>query len=116
MTDTEFAQKPNKRALRRKLNMSKARRKAFISRSVYGLDWYRHLHQYSKNKVHCSCPMCSGVNKTNTKKLRAKGPNHPNSKQINLSSGFGTTNHRNGKNWSVSDIKKIENMLEDIVS
>lgn len=30
MTDTEFAQKPNKRALRRKLNMSKARRKAFI--------------------------------------------------------------------------------------
>ena len=58
MTDTEFAQKPNKRALRRKLNMSKARRKAFISRSVYGLDWYRHLHQYSKNKVHCSCNLC----------------------------------------------------------
>ena len=58
MIDTEFAQKPNKRALRRKLNMSKARRKAFISRSVHGLDWYRHLHQYSKNKVHCSCNLC----------------------------------------------------------
>ena len=58
MIDTEFAQKPNKRALRRKLNMSKAKRKAFISRNVYGLDWYRHLHQYSKNKVHCSCNLC----------------------------------------------------------
>jgi hypothetical protein len=65
MTDTEFAQKPNKRALRRKLNMSKARRKAFISRNVYGLDWYRHLHQYSKNKIHCSCGLCRS--KTNNK-------------------------------------------------
>lgn len=28
-------------------------------------SWYDNLHQYSKNKIHCSCPMCnakSGVN------------------------------------------------------
>ena len=23
-------------------------------------DWYDNLHQYSKNKIHCSCPMCRG--------------------------------------------------------
>lgn len=58
MIDTEFAQKPNRRALRRKLNLSKARRKAFLSRNIYGIDWYRHMHQYSKNKIHCSCNLC----------------------------------------------------------
>ena len=21
-------------------------------------DWYDNLHQYSKNKIHCSCPIC----------------------------------------------------------
>lgn len=26
---------------------------------------YDNLHQYSKNKIHCSCPLCS--NKTNNK-------------------------------------------------
>ena len=23
-------------------------------------DWYDNLHQYSKNKIHCSCPICCG--------------------------------------------------------
>ena len=23
-------------------------------------DWYDNLHQYSKNKIHCSCPICRG--------------------------------------------------------
>ena len=21
-------------------------------------SWYNNLHQYSKNKIHCSCPLC----------------------------------------------------------
>lgn len=46
------------RAKRRYDNLIKAKRKQTISRSVYGLDWYRNLHQYSKNKVHCSCGLC----------------------------------------------------------
>jgi len=27
--------------------------------------WYDNLHEYSKNKIHCSCPLCSA--KTNNK-------------------------------------------------
>ena len=39
-------------------------RKRRIAREVYpyndfGWDYYQHLHQFSKNKIHCSCPMCS---------------------------------------------------------
>jgi len=26
-------------------------------------DWYDNLHQYSKNKIHCSCPICRGLSK-----------------------------------------------------
>ena len=25
--------------------------------------WYNNLHQYSKNKIHCSCPLCSSKTK-----------------------------------------------------
>ena len=41
----------------------KAIRKRRIDRetdnSIYHHDWYDNLHQYSKNKIHCSCPMCA---------------------------------------------------------
>ncbi len=43
---------------KRKLNFTKAVRKQSISRRVYRMDWYKNLHEYSKNKVHCSCGMC----------------------------------------------------------
>lgn len=33
-------------------------RKKLISNSVYGLDWYRHDGQYSKEKIHCGCGLC----------------------------------------------------------
>ena len=45
-------------AKRRHDNVKKAIRKQNISKHVYGMDWYPNLHQYSKNKVHCSCQMC----------------------------------------------------------
>lgn len=35
---------------------------------------YDNLHQYSKNKVHCSCPMCSA--KTRNKGHRRKRKNY----------------------------------------
>lgn len=54
----DFLEKDNRRARRRRLNISKARHKRYISRKVHGLDWYKNLHQYSKNKVHCSCNLC----------------------------------------------------------
>lgn len=83
------------RAERRHKNVVKALRKRNITRTCYcagGLDWeyYDNLHQYSKNKIHCSCPMCSS--KTNNRG-RAKWY------------GLGS------KNWKHSDLIKI-NRLE----
>lgn len=51
------------RAERRKLAYSKAKRKRDKDLSRVGFNpeftgWYTNLHQYSKNKIHCSCPMC----------------------------------------------------------
>ena len=56
------------RAERRHNNLSKARRKRNICRTTYHYDWYDNLHQYSKNKIHCSCPLCA--TKTNGKKIK----------------------------------------------
>ncbi len=67
----------------------KAIRKRRIDRETSPLcwnhDWYDNLHQYSKNKIHCSCPMCSA--KTNNR--GRKGSWEPN-----------TT-------WSITDQKKL---------
>ena len=50
------------RAWKRKTSIKKARRKKRITGEVYqhGKDypWYNNLHQQSKNKIHCSCPLC----------------------------------------------------------
>ncbi len=54
----EGMEKNKQRAVRRKKDVAKARRKRAISRAVYGIDWYDNLHEYSKNKVHCSCNLC----------------------------------------------------------
>jgi hypothetical protein len=35
-------------------------RKRRIAREVLKWDYYNNLHQYSKNKIHCSCPLCRG--------------------------------------------------------
>ena len=51
-------------AERRHNNVTKALRKRKICKH-YGWDYYDNLHQYSKNKIHCSCPLCAI--KTNTK-------------------------------------------------
>lgn len=37
------------------------RKKRIIN--AYGWDYYDNLHQYSKNKIHCSCPLCRGLTK-----------------------------------------------------
>lgn len=47
------------RAYTRRMNWRKALRKRRIIRN-YGYDLYDNLHQYSKNKIHCSCPACRG--------------------------------------------------------
>lgn len=47
-------------AERRHNDWKKAIRKSRIVHRVYGWKegWYDNLHQYSKNKIHCSCPLC----------------------------------------------------------
>ena len=80
------------KAERRHKDWAKAIRKMKICRDNYGWQYYDNLHQYSKNKVHCSCYMCSC--KTNNKGKRRKmygnyAPNH---------------------NPSASDMRKIERM------
>lgn len=55
-------------------NREVSRRKALRKQRI-AHGWYNNLHQYSKNKIHCSCPMCS--RKTNNKgKKRLKHGNY----------------------------------------
>lgn len=45
----------------RKISYQKALRKQRIDKEVHGKfcpPWYNNLHQYSKNKIHCSCGLC----------------------------------------------------------
>ena len=53
-------------AYNRDVSKRKALRKRRLARMMYHYEWepssweyYDNLHQYSKNKIHCSCPMCS---------------------------------------------------------
>lgn len=62
-TDELFStQKDGKKGKRRKIDYKKAKRKSKIdlARSCDGLPLYDNLHQYSKNKIHCSCRLCRG--------------------------------------------------------
>lgn len=77
------------RAWRRYKNYTKAKRKREID--LYSIWWYPHypsslnsldfstgrgmyhnLHQYSKNKIHCSCPMCSAKTRNKGKHRKTK--------------------------------------------
>lgn len=84
----------------RKMAWRHARRKRCIARQVYKawhwgeIDWdyYDHLHQFSKNKIHCSCPMCSA-------KTRNKG------KRRQSAHGFAPS-----LNYKISDLRKIQRL------
>lgn len=83
--------KSNKRAEKRKNSIRKAKHKKYIAEHIYRWQgWYDNFHQYSKNKVFCSCEMCSGCSKTNPKGHYSAGK----------------------RNWSTSDRKKMESMNE----
>lgn len=47
------------KAERRKNDFIKAIRKKDIVEHNHGYSKFDNLHQYSKNKIHCSCPLCS---------------------------------------------------------
>ena len=50
--------------------------------------YYRHLHQYSKNKIHCSCPMCRAKTKRNDRFIV-------------------------GRSYTMADLRKLMRMLAD---
>lgn len=78
-------------------------RKRRIAREVYkswhwheyNWDYYPNLHQFSKNKIHCSCPFCSA-------KTRNKGKRRQNAH------GFSPA-----INYKPSDMRKIVAMDMD---
>lgn len=81
------------RAERRHTDFRKAIRKKKITKTWNdGHDYYSNLHQYSKNKIHCSCPMCS-IKTNNKNRSGARG-------------------WEKSKNWSTKDKKRIEDMKE----
>lgn len=100
------------RGWRRKKDFSKAQRKKYIDLAVsyynykeinnvfcpwqiftqYGL--YDNLHQYSKNKIHCSCPRCSP-------RTRNKGKHR------------GRKNYAPSINYNRHDKRKYDSMIEE---
>ena len=72
-------EKRNSSAYNRDVSKRKALRKRRIAEEVYhsGKEhpYYNNLHQYSKNKIHCSCPMCSAKTR-NKGKRRYKSGNY----------------------------------------
>lgn len=69
------------RAYNRDISRRKALRKKHISDNFWlhasDYPYYDNLHQYSKNKIHCSCPMCSPKTKNKGKRARKNyNPTH----------------------------------------
>lgn len=69
-----FIDKSRRRGIRRKKDVAKALRKKRINKETRDPDekpWYNNLHQYSKNKIHCSCPLCrfNGIPHSDQKKI-----------------------------------------------
>lgn len=87
------------RAYNRRISKTKAKRKQKIAENGY-FPYYEHLHQYSKNKIHCSCPMCA--TKTNLKK-------HGKYRCIG-----GWNFKTGGKYYTHMDAKRICSMNEDM--
>ena len=84
---------PRSRAYNRDVSKRKALRKKRISDNFWphasDYPYYDNLHQYSKNKIHCSCPSCSA-------KTRNKG------KRGQTAHGWNPS-----KNYKHSDLRKL---------
>ena len=80
------------KAEKRHNDWKKAIRKKKII-NAYGYELYDNLHEYSKNKIHCSCPLCACKSK-GKKAKRLTGPSEC---------------------WSISDRRKFEEMEDQIL-
>ena len=86
--------KSNSHAYNRDVSRRKALRRKRISKEVDGIT-YPALHCYSKNKIHCSCPMCSAKSKNRGARRKR------------------SWNWEPTYNWKISDWRKIEAMNAD---
>lgn len=83
-------------ARNRDVSRRKALRKQRLAKelSYYGApDYYDNLHQYSKNKIHCSCPACQ-------RKTRNRGRRD-------------RRNYARAINYKATDLRKVIAMDED---
>lgn len=96
--------KGNSSAYRRDVSKRKAMRKRRIAKEVYHTwanavdgewEWFDNLHQYSKNKIHCSCPACQTKTRNKGKRRNKAG------------------NYMRSVNYKASELKKIISMDED---
>ena len=100
----------------RDVSKRKALRKRRITGYYYwvrreGKDYYDNLHQYSKNKIHCSCPACQTKTRNKGHRRYRKGGYHRaiNYKRQDLirmiemdqdiEETLGTKSHRRVKEW-----------------
>ncbi len=83
----------------RDVSIRKALRKRRLDKQLShnGVLWYGNLHQYSKNKIHCSCPDCNA-------KTRNKG-----SRRRRVSGNYDRAIH-----YSAADMRKVLAMDEDM--
>ena len=90
--------KNNSSAYNRDVSKRKALRKRRLARELYhwGIsDYYDNLHQYSKNKIHCSCSCCS-------RKTRNKGKRR-----------YKAGNYSRSLCYKASDLRKLISMDEN---
>lgn len=108
--------KKKSRAYNRRMSYLKARRKQRLDHESSAGRWspyYNNLHQYSKNKIHCSCPMCSQKTKANRHKsykeywgYHKHGPYNYSRKDLRrqLSMDYSEEEYNNPTLWDYADL------------
>ena len=88
-------------AYNRDVSIRKALRKRRLAREIYhswgssDQEYYDNLHQFSKNKIHCSCPYCST-------KTRNKGHRR-----------YKAGNYNRNLNYKTSELRRLLAMDEE---
>ena len=117
------------RALRRTNDKNKAIRKKKLSDSWTPLyldengniyHYYNNLHQYSKNKIHCSCPMCRKKTKSTHRGMSWEGSGRYDYKmserkqQARLDNSLYEYFLEDGREATADEIEAVHNYIESI--
>ena len=88
-------------AYNRDVSIRKALRKKRLAREIYRSwsnleqEYYDNLHQFSKNKIHCSCPCCS---------IKTRNKGHRRNK---------IGNYNRNLNYKTSELRRLLTMDEE---